>query len=98
MSVLTDEAYVAAELRIPWGNCDPAAVLSLTKGAFVSIGGGVSPCAMARTARHRSTRTCRERLPERLQRRGSVDVVATGDRCGLHWAKPMNAGSGARPG
>jgi hypothetical protein len=82
--VLSDEAYVAVELHIPWANYGPTAMLSPTRGAIVSVGGGASPRAAARAAWRCSMRAWRERWPERLWRR---DVEAA--------AAAASAGTGA---
>jgi hypothetical protein len=55
MSVLTDKAYVAAALRIPWRNCGPVDTCSPGGGVVASVGGvrpsvprhvrpGATPC------------------------------------------------------
>jgi hypothetical protein len=61
MSVLTDEVYVEAEFRIPWGNCGPTAVCSPTGSVVVSVSGGESLCAVVRAARRCSARAWRKR-------------------------------------
>jgi hypothetical protein len=60
MSVLIDEAYVAVEFRIPWGNYGPAVACSPTGSVAASVGGGECLRAAVRAAWRRSVRAWRE--------------------------------------
>jgi hypothetical protein len=59
-SVLADEVYAVAALRIPWGNHGSGTTCSPTGAAVVALV-GASRCEETRAARRRSIRAWRER-------------------------------------
>jgi hypothetical protein len=68
-SVLADEAYAIAALRMPRGNCGSRTARSPT-GAVAISPVVTSRCEATRAARRCSIRACRERWPERRRRCG----------------------------
>jgi hypothetical protein len=88
--VLTEATYAVAAPRRPMGKRGPETERSLAGAAIVSLE-GTSRCEATRAARRRSVRACRERWPERRQRRGAEGPAASvlagvgmrrGDACG----------------
>jgi hypothetical protein len=69
-SVLADEAYTVAALRIPWGNRGSGVTCPSMGAVAVSLE-GASNCEVTRAARRRSIRTWRECWPERRRCRGA---------------------------
>jgi hypothetical protein len=76
MAVLTDEAYVAVEFYIPWGNYSPSVARSSSGCITASDGGGGSPRAAVRAARHRSVHAWCVRRLECLRRQDVEGVAA----------------------
>jgi hypothetical protein len=75
-SMLADEAYAIAVLRIPWGNRDSETARSPAGAVAVSLT-GVSRCEATHAARRRSFHAYRECWPERRRRRGAEGPAAS---------------------
>jgi hypothetical protein len=69
-SVLADEAYAIAVLRMPWGNCGSGTARSPASAVANSLV-GVLRCEATHAARRHSIHACREHWPERRRRRGA---------------------------
>jgi hypothetical protein len=94
-SVLVEEAYAIAALRMPWGNCGSGTARS-PAGAVATPPVVASRCEATRTARRRSIRACRERWPERRRHRG-VEGPAASAWTGAGASAPGVAGMGPGP-
>jgi hypothetical protein len=75
-SVLADEAYVDAALRIPWRNRGSGTMHSPAGAVTISLT-GASRCQATRATRRRSICAWRERWPERCQRLGAEGPAAS---------------------
>jgi hypothetical protein len=88
------DAYVAAVLRISWGNCGPTAACS--PAGVIAPSAGASPRVATRAAHHRSMRAWREHWPERWWRQG-VEVLTTAAWAGAGALVAGVAGVGPDP-